>query len=364
MNGFVRKISALFLMAFITNVFAQNSADSTSRGKMNVFGYPYLFYTPETELAFGVGGIATFYLGKDVFLRPSKIVVAGYYTTNKQYSFSVDPQFYFLGNKYFFSMSIEYEYTIDKYYGIGGDTPEIVNPDYEANIFLVSLEFQLPSFFGLAYKSGFILDYKDFEIVDRKTNPYLTNVSLIANGGKTFGLGALAVWDSRNSIFFPTVGNYTKLKAEFFMDALGSDYDFNIYEIDLRQYYPVFERNTFGFQFFGKFTGGSPPFYELAALGGQYLMRGYYEGRFRDKNYLAAQIEYRRYVWRRIGIVIFGGAGNVVPLLSDFRFRNLKYSYGFGLRYQFNIKEKVNLRADFGFGKETSGVYFGIEEVF
>jgi hypothetical protein len=30
----------------------------------------------------------------------------------------------------------------------------------------------------------------------------------------------------------------------------------------------------------------------------------------------------------------------------------------------FNQEEKVNLRVDFGVGKNTSGVYFGLEEAF
>jgi hypothetical protein len=35
-----------------------------------------------------------------------------------------------------------------------------------------------------------------------------------------------------------------------------------------------------------------------AALGGQNLMRAYFTGRYRDRTYVAAQIEYRQYFWR------------------------------------------------------------------
>jgi hypothetical protein len=35
-----------------------------------------------------------------------------------------------------------------------------------------------------------------------------------------------------------------------------------------------------------------------------------------------------------------------------------------GARFLFNKAENVNLRADIGFGRETSGVYFGLEEAF
>ena len=118
-------------------------------------------------------------------------------------------------------------------------------------------------------------------------------------------------------------------------------------------------------QLYGRFVPGSPPFYELAALGGSTIMRGYFQGRYRDKSYTAAQIEYRGHVWWRFGVVAFAGTGDVFGSdASDLSFANLKYSYGFGLRFLFNRQEKINLRADFGFGQDTKGVYFGLEEAF
>jgi len=62
---------------------------------------------------------------------------------------------------------------------------------------------------------------------------------------------------------------------------------------------------------------------------------------------------------------VFAGAGDVFGSPeSDISFSNLKYSYGFGLRFLFNRQERINLRADFGFGRDTRGVYFGLEEAF
>ena len=50
--------------------------------------------------------------------------------------------------------------------------------------------------------------------------------------------------------------------------------------------------------------------------------------------------------------------------LLDYEFDS-KQSYGAGLRYMFNKKQKINLRMDVGFGENgSSGVYFGIEEAF
>jgi hypothetical protein len=94
-------------------------------------------------------------------------------------------------------------------------------------------------------------------------------------------------------------------------------------------------------------------------------MRGYFEGRYRDNIFATAQLEYRQYFWWRLSFVVFAGIGEVAPDLLSFRLRELKPSYGAGLRFLFNKEQRVNLRVDLGFGEDgNSGIYFGIEEAF
>ena len=64
------------------------------------------------------------------------------------------------------------------------------------------------------------------------------------------------------------------------------------------------------------------------------------------------------------GAVAFIGAGEVANEFGDFKFGKLEYSYGAGLRYVFNKKEGINLRADLGFGENTTGLYISVEEAF
>lgn len=49
------------------------SKDSLSTKKVDFSGYPYAFYTPETQAAFGGGGIFLFYTERNEALRPSKV---------------------------------------------------------------------------------------------------------------------------------------------------------------------------------------------------------------------------------------------------------------------------------------------------
>jgi outer membrane protein assembly factor BamA len=93
-------------------------------------------------------------------------------------------------------------------------------------------------------------------------------------------------------------------------------------------------------------------------------MRGYYAGRFRDKNQGVLQAEYRVPLFGRMGAVGFAGIGNVGPELKDIDFKCLKYSYGGGLRIALNKTEKLNLRLDYGLGKHSQGFYLQLGEAF
>ena len=110
---------------------------------------------------------------------------------------------------------------------------------------------------------------------------------------------------------------------------------------------------------------GSAPFYDLALIGGDRVMRGYLYGRYRDKAYYAVQAEYRlpNIVWR-FGLVLFGGFGDVAPKLSKMEIATVKPTYGFGIRFRFDELQKLDLRADVGFGKGTSGIYFSVNQAF
>ena len=69
--------------------------DSTTSRSLQFNGYPYAYYTPETQLAFGIGGIFIFYTAADTVILPSKVTIGGWYSTNNQYNISIKPVLYF-----------------------------------------------------------------------------------------------------------------------------------------------------------------------------------------------------------------------------------------------------------------------------
>ena len=67
-------------------------------------------------------------------------------------------------------------------------------------------------------------------------------------------------------------------------------------------------------------------------------------------------------MWKRNGLVAWGGMGMVFPKFSEMRSRMLLSNYGVGYRWEF--KKRVNVRLDLGFGRHQTGFIFSINEAF
>ena len=94
-------------------------------------------------------------------------------------------------------------------------------------------------------------------------------------------------------------------------------------------------------------TAGTPSWHMYAKMGGMERMRGYYEGRYRDKKLVETQIELRQKIYRRHGIVGWIGGGQVWGT-EKFRWGNTLCSFGCGYRFEF--KNRMNIRLDYGWG--------------
>src|SRR5215831_446209 len=71
----------------------------------------------------------------------------------------------------------------------------------------------------------------------------------------------------------------------------------------------------------------------LPSLGGGSNLRGYSSWRFRDRNSLLMQGEWRIMVNRYLDTAFFYDTGTVASKPSDLDFGDLKHDYGFGARF-------------------------------
>ena len=184
------------------------------------------------------------------------------------------------------------------------------------------------------------------------------------NGGKVSGFGLLLTWDKRNNAYSPSKGFFAELNFTSFDREIGSDYGFTTLTFDIRKFIPWRTNSVLALQGIYKSSEGNIPIRNLSALGGPEIMRGYYKGRFADKSYSAIQAEWRQYLFWRMGVVGFVGAGEVSPELDQYSLSGIHFAYGFGLRLMIKEREKLNLRIDYGWSKESHGLYVMIKEAF
>ena len=316
-------------------------------------------------MAVGAGGIYSFSLSKNLNSKPSSITGSGYYTINDQYDITLVSEIYLSEDKYKLWSKFNYGRAFDFFYGAGNRAKDIENNKYLQNNFLLQVKFQ-PKLFDERFNLGLIYEFRSLTIADKRGNPFLSDTSINGiDGGQTSGLGFVASWDSRDNIFYPTKGGYYEISVTYFQKKYGSDFDYNKYVFDFRRFFPVFASHIIAFQTYFTYSNAFPPFYDLAMLGGDKIMRGYLYGRYRDQNYYSLQAEYRipALIWR-FGLVLFGGVGDVAPSVSKFEIATVKPTYGFGIRFRFDELKKLDLRADVGFGKNTSGIYFSVNQAF
>ncbi|MFC1543966.1 BamA/TamA family outer membrane protein, partial [Gemmatimonadota bacterium] len=182
--------------------------------------------------------------------------------------------------------------------------------------------------------------------------------------GTLSGLGVVVQWDTRDNIFAPWTGGYYRLLAMGFGSGLGSTWSFSEVSLDLRRFLNTGGGRVLATQIALWDAAGSVPFFRLAMLGGPLLLRGYFEGRYRNRAGAVVQAEYRVPVSRIIGLAGFGGVGDVADRLSDLDATKARVAWGVGLRWSLNPEERQGLRFDFGFGEGSTGFYVTFGEAF
>ena len=183
--------------------------------------------------------------------------------------------------------------------------------------------------------------------------------------GDTSALGLFGKWDSRDNTFSTASGTYCAFFLNFFTPALlASDFTFTQMILDARKYFPLGAAQVLAVQGVFKAVWGDCPFQALPMFGGLNLMRGFYEGRYRDRNMLAVQAEYRRPLWGRFGLCGFAGAAQVQDKISRLALGAFHVAGGVGLRYKFNRRENLNVRLDVGFAGSSPAFYLTFAEAF
>lgn len=109
-------------------------------------------------------------------------------------------------------------------------------------------------------------------------------------------------------------------------------------------------------------SGQETPFFMMPALGGGSNLRGYDSWRFRDRNRLLLQAEWRIMANRFFETAFFYDAGTVAARSSEINFDDLKSDYGVGFRFHGPIS--TPLRLDLARSSEKWAVVLATSAVF
>ncbi len=319
---------------------------------------PFLLYTPETGL--GGGAAAAGYRRLAPEVPPSSLLTAAMVTVERQLSLEVLWELHRRGGSRV-DAQVRFEHFPDRFFGVGPGTPDEAEEAYTSRFVETELRLQRQVRPGL--RLGPQATFRWERMIETEEGGVLAGGDLIgADGGRWLGIGALATYDTRDDVLRPRRGVYLEASGLVHPEALGTS-GYHGALLEARRFLPLASRSTVAYRAALEASGGEVPVLLLPGLGGSERLRGYYEGRIRDRFAGALQGEVRFPIWWRLGGAVFGEVGQVGPRLEDVFSGKAELSAGAGLRFRLG-EEGAPIRVDFAVGRRGNGVYATIGEAF
>lgn len=350
-KGFINKVLAYFNDA--------NKTDYSKKFDFSIIGGPH--YSTDTKLGLGLVAAGLYRTDRnDTILPPSNMSLFGDVSTVGFYMLGVRGLHIFPHDRYRLDYTLYFYSFPCKYWGIGYDKGNNDANETEMNRWQAQAK---ASFMFRVAPSTYIGPMLTFDFIEGKDikNPeLLEGMDRIT---RNTGVGLTFVYDSRDVTTNPKRGFYVNLSQCFRPKFMGNDYAFSTTDLRFNAYRRVWKGGIIATDLRSQLNFGNPSWGMMALLGNSYSMRGYYEGRYRDKHKIEAQVELRQHVWKRNSVVAWVGAGTVFNKFSSMRMGHVLPNFGIGYRWEF--KKDVNVRLDYGFGKSgQSGFIFNINEAF
>lgn len=350
-----------FVEKFLADMGASDTYDSSKDIDFSVLPGP--FYTPEMEVGLGLSAVGLYQIGdeKGTDHQPSNITINAFLSSNLSAGITVNSTTLLHGGLHRFEFTGELSNSPDIYYGVGYDAGQRNQNevDYTRKVLQVTPKYYFRIRPNLYFATGF--DYKNTRVhnpePEEDGNPAADDLT----GNQEAGFLLNLTYDSRDFLLNASEGWLMQLDYARYIEAIA-DHDFSTYKFNLANYVDLSPMpGLIAWQVKGSFTGGDVPWTYMPLVGGGSNLRGYLEGRYRDRQVGYSQIEYRLPIKDRHGMVTWVGTstlGNKLHDLGD----DFLMSYGVG--YRFRIKDRVNLRLDYAIGEHDSTVYFNVNEAF
>lgn len=335
-----------------------NKPPSDKKIDFSIIGGPA--YSNDTKLSIGLLGAALYKSGdRDSVTSQSNASLYTEFSITGYYNVGIRGYHYTPADKWRFTYKVSFSSMPTYFWGIGYD---VARHDDNKTKFLqlnsevkASFDYRLPGnwFVGPALHFNYskATDSDDYQLWNGERLRTLN-----------YGVGFNLYFDSRDCLTAPHCGWYVGAEQRFYPRFLMNKSAFSSTDITLSHYFGAWRDAIIAINLHGLFTYGNTPWSMLASVGGSHTMRGYYEGRYRDKNAVDLTVELRQHIWHRSSAVLWAGAGSVFSNFKNLQSRKILPNFGVGYRWEF--KKNVNVRLDFGLGKGESGVVFNINEAF
>ncbi|HMH21870.1 MAG TPA: hypothetical protein VK563_08840 [Puia sp.] len=344
-------------------------------GKLHISALPIVGYTLQTGFAGVLSSNFAFYTSEHSQANLSNILTSITYSQYKQILFPIQADIWTKGNKYNIVTDWRYLKYPSTTYGLGGNTPADsgYGIDYSYLRFHQAILKTISK--DLYLGIGYDLDYF-WNIVEINPPPDgATDFETYGFRKKEVasGISLHFLYDSRRNQINPENGGYLSASYRPNFTFLGSDANWQSLILDLRKYirFPGSTHNVLALWNYDWFTTGSdnPPYLLLPSTGWDAYSntaRGYIQGRYRSRNMVYLESEYRFGITSNglLGGVVFANAQSFSETASG-RFQYVIPGYGGGIRISLNKFSRTNLCVDYGIGRNGSGGFFvNLGEVF
>jgi len=366
-------ILCLSISAYYTQAQDSSSTKKTiknpleyTNGRLQFAVYPVSSVDPASGIELGMMPVFSIAPKAKIdsmgFYRSSSLAAHLTYSTKNWANVRCEGQFY-TSKGLNYGVFVQYLHAPDYFYGIGNDTIN-TSPSKFLNQY-VKGGFELSKSIKTIHFIGFKLELQHQTITEIEKTVLNSSIEGY-NGGTVLGIGPLYKFDTRDNVNYPTKGTLIQASAVFSFLTNEKNKKFTTYSFDYRKYFTFFKSLNLAFQAMIASSEGDVPFYKLQSIGGKYNLRGITnKNKYIDKNVWYTQAEFRKNVYKRVGVVAFGGIGNIYSTWDNDMISHLKAVYGFGARFQVIPRDKINLRFDYAFGPNgDSGFYATIREAF
>jgi outer membrane protein assembly factor BamA len=312
---------------------------------------------------------------QDSLVKVSTVTASIAFTQNNQVVVPVQSNIWSKGGNYNFVG----DWRISKYpqdtYGLGGnskiDSADLIDYSYfriyqtmlrrVSGDFYVGVGYNLDYHWGIkeaGYEDGSKSDFDEY-------GPAKKTVSS--------GISLDLLYDGRDDPIYPTAGTYANIIYRNNYKFLGSDNNWQSLLVDARKYFhfPARSNNVLAFWTYDWLVlSGTPPYLDLPSTAWDTYTntgRGYIQGRFRSRQMLYLESEYRYGITRNglLGGVVFVNAQSFAEWPGNYTFKYVQPAAGLGLRVKLNKVSKTNIDIDYGFGLHGSrGLFINIAEAF